>query len=250
MKYNLLKNNKPSQQLYQVKGSTNKATKCIKQGKDDSDLDELFGDSLSMFHKEVTSNEMEVYLDEPIRGLPYYRGLIHYMHCMQPEDSLIIWMDTPGGQLDSALAIIDAMETTEGAVQVIVTGEAASAGSLIALSAPNLVIGAKARFMLHSASYSVGYGKQGDIESRVENSKQLLKSVIEDGYKDFLEQSEIDLMIIGKDYYMDSAEVLRRLEARDVARAKPHMCSKFEKEVIKVPVIKKPATKTPAAKKK
>lgn len=179
------------------------------------DFDDIFTDSLAMFQKEVVSTEMEVYLDEPIRGLPYYRGLIHYMHCMQAEDSLIIWLDTPGGQLDSALAIIDAMETTEGSVQVIVTGEAASAGSLIALSAPNLVLGAKARFMLHSASYSIGHSKQGDIESRVENSKQLLRSVVEDGYKDFLSPEEIELMFIGKDYYMDSSEVAIRLEARE-----------------------------------
>jgi len=182
----------------------------------DSDFDEdVYMHSLPMFQKETTITEMEVYLDEPIKGLPYYRGLIHYMHCMQAADSLIIWLDTPGGQLDSALAIIDAMETTEGQVQVIVTGEAASAGSLIALSAPNLVLGAKARFMLHAASYSIGHSKQGDIESRVENSKQLLKGVVEEGYKDFLLPEEIELMFIGKDYYMDAAEVTARLEQRE-----------------------------------
>lgn len=211
------------------------------KGNLDSDFEEdIYMHSLPMFQKETTITEMEVYLDEPIKGLPYYRGLIHYMHCMQAEDSLIIWLDTPGGQLDSALAIIDAMETTEGQVQVIVTGEAASAGSLIALSAPNLVLGAKARFMLHAASYSIGHSKQGDIESRVENSKQLLKGVVEEGYKDFLLPEEIELMFIGKDYYMDAAEVTARLEQREKLQEERQVKELQEQEDLEKAEVKKP----------
>lgn len=194
--------------------SFNKYASKQKQDNDDDETMYMIPKTLRMFHKSFEVNAVDVYFDEPIGPLPYYRELIHYMHNMEEHDKLNIWVDTPGGMLDTTLAIIDAMHASEGDVTVIVTGQAASAGSLIALSAPSLVLSDNARFFIHSASYGTGYAKQGDIEAHVEYSKGMLREVMTKAYKGFLTDDEISLLFIGKDYYFTIEESERRLQAR------------------------------------
>lgn len=182
---------------------------------DDDEDDSGEGTFVRMFNSTRVVNSADVYLDEPIKDVAYYRNLVYYMHQMQPEDSLNIWIDTPGGYLDGALAIIDAMHSSEGSVQCIVTGRASSAGSLIALSAPKLIIGERARFMCHAVSYGT-VGKQGDVESEVDYSREMLRKVLSDAYEGFLKPEELEMLLIGKTYWMDSPEVQARLEARQL----------------------------------
>lgn len=197
-------------------------TKRIKANEVLDEIESMSAEGVKLFHRHVSSNECQVYLDEMIGPPSFYRNLIHYMHNMQEDDSLTVWMDTGGGHIDGAMALIDAMQTTEGCVQVIVTGMAGSAGSIIALNAPNLVIGNRARFFLHAASYGVGHMKQGEVESTVENNKIMLRSIYEEAYSGFLTEQEIEMLFIGKDYYFDTTEVNRRVEQRQKLKAEKY----------------------------
>ena len=181
--------------------------------------------TLRMFHQSFEVNEVDVYLDEPIGPIPYYRELIHYMHNMQEHDRLNLWIDTPGGNLDTTLALTSAMHSSDGEITVFVTGQASSAGSIIALSAPSLVLGENARFFIHSASYGTGFAKQGDIEAHVEYSKGMLRDIMTKAYKGFLTDAEIELLFIGKDYYFTLDESSERLEKRAA-----YLKDKYEKE--------------------
>lgn len=177
--------------------------------------DELPVDArIQMFGKTREIHSVDVYFDELIADLPYYRNLLQYMREMQPEDELRIWVDSPGGYLASALSIIDAMNSTEGQVTVIVTGQAASAASIIALNAPNLIIGDNAYMMCHSASYGTGAKKQGEIFSQVQHSEQSLRKMMFELYENFLEPEEIEMMLVGRDYYFDYDEITERLNRR------------------------------------
>lgn len=169
---------------------------------------------IQMFHKSMQVDSVDVYLDEPIVDLPYYRNLIQYLREMTEHDTLRLWIDTPGGDLNSALAIIDAINNTQGEVLAIVTGEAASAGSLIALLSPNLILGDRARFFLHAASYGIGFSKQNDIESYVDNNKTFLREIMKEAYTGFLTPEEMELLFVGKDYYFRGEELRDRIQRR------------------------------------
>ena len=169
---------------------------------------------IQMFHKSMQVDSVDVYLDEPIVDLPYYRSLIQYLREMTEHDTLRLWIDTPGGDLNSALAIIDAINNTQGEVLAIVTGEAASAGSLIALLSPNLILGDRARFFLHAASYGIGFSKQNDIESYVDNNKTFLREIMKEAYTGFLTPEEMELLFVGKDYYFRGDELRDRIQRR------------------------------------
>lgn len=169
--------------------------------------------SIQMYRQVLTSDSVDVYLDEAIGPLPYYRNLIQYLHNMSERDTIRIWLDGPGGQLDTALAIIEAMQNSEGSVVCIVQGSAASAHSLIALAAPSLMLMNNARFFLHAPSYGSS-GKTYEIENRVDFHKDFLRKVAMNSYAGFLTQDEFDLMFVGKDFHFDGAELERRVNAR------------------------------------
>lgn len=200
-------------------------TYTTKSSKEDEDDICFAPKTLRMFHKSFEVNLVDVYLDEPIIATPYYRELIHYMNNMEEHDRLNIYIDTVGGDLNSTLALTSAMHTSEGEITVFVTGQASSAGSIIALSAPSLVLGENARFFIHSASYGTGFAKQGDIEAHVEYSKGMLRDIMTKAYKGFLTDSEIELLFIGKDYYFTLDESSKRLEKRAA-----YLKDKYEKE--------------------
>ncbi|MNE65585.1 hypothetical protein D3C80_1610710 [compost metagenome] len=57
--------------------------------------------------------------------------------------------------------------------------------------------------MIHSCSYSPGYGKESDIRSRVEYTERLNQSWIERTYSGFLCEDEIvEAIVYGKDLYL------------------------------------------------
>ena len=169
---------------------------------------------IQLFNKPVVINSVDVYLDGPIGEVAYYRELLNYMRSMEEGDELRIWIDTEGGLVDTAMAIIDAMENTDGDVVCIVNGKAFSAGSLIALRAPNLLIGNNATFMIHSGSFGTGRGKQGDVVEFVKFNKKYMENIMRDSYKFFLTDAEIDEMLMGKDFWFDTQETKERLENR------------------------------------
>jgi ATP-dependent protease ClpP protease subunit len=180
------------------------------------------GDDIKMYNKPYTANDVDVYLDEPIRELSYYRNLLHYMRQMEEHDELRLWISSPGGYLSSTLEIVDAMNNSEGKVMCIVTGEAHSGASIIALSAPHLIVGDNATMMCHTASYGIDFSKQGNIESMVEHSKKQIDKIVRKAYKHFLSESEIELMLTGKDYWFDSDEIKERLEKRQAILVAEH----------------------------
>lgn len=180
---------------------------------EDEDIPNGLQGSIQGYNKPTLVNDFDFYLDEPIGEPAYYRSLLQYMLDMQEHDSLRIWINTPGGNLASTLAIISGMQNTQGNVTCIINGSAYSAGSMIALCSPTLIVGDYADMMLHTASYGAG-GKSSDITSKVRHSDTQLKRIMQDCYQGFLTPEELDLMLQGKDYWFDTDEICARLEKR------------------------------------
>lgn len=221
----------------------------VRVTEDDED-DNLGGmNSIQMYRQVLTADSVDVYLDEVIGPLPYYRNLIQYLHNMSERDTIRIWLDGPGGMLDTALAIIEAMQNSEGNVVCIVQGNAGSAHSLIALAAPSLMLMNNARFFLHAPSYGSS-GKTFEIENRVDFHKDFLRKVAMNSYGGFLTQDEFDLMFVGKDFHFDGAELERRVNARyayleTLAESESDANDEPEVEIPDVPVVKAKRVRKP-----
>ncbi|MDV7392677.1 ATP-dependent Clp protease proteolytic subunit, partial [Arthrospira platensis SPKY1] len=129
-----------------------------KQTKDEDDLDFPFlqGDRhISFMLKEQTHTQrlISFVLDQEIKEPSYYRPLLENIYQANEGDAVIMRIDSYGGSVDGALAIIDAIENTDADVHCYVSGMAASAATIIALSCPSISVSKRARFMIHNASF-------------------------------------------------------------------------------------------------
>lgn len=165
------------------------------------------------FEQTQTFHRIQVYLDEAIREPSYYRGFIQRLGTLGEGDIVELTINTPGGRVDSAVSIINALRATEAEVLAIIDNEAASAGSLIALACPNIMVAPNSTVMIHNW-FGGGGGKGGDIVSSINYNNQKIQKLMTEVYQGFLTEVELRDLFIGRDYYFDSEEIEARLVKR------------------------------------
>ena len=168
---------------------------------------------LYFFEDTSTSRCITAYLDERIRDAKFYRPLLQSIYSLGPNDSLQIIINSYGGDLDGALSIISAIKSTDANVTVCIDGAAASAASLIALVAPTLLVSEYSTMMIHSATFG-SVGKQSDVISHATFMDRRIKSIMQDIYKDFLTDQEMQDVMTGREIWLDAEGIGERLMER------------------------------------
>lgn len=230
-------------------------TKVKKNSEDD---EETVGGNIQHIHlpyfeSTQTSRCIKAYLDENIKEAKYYRNWIQSVESLGENDLVYLSVNSYGGYLDGAIAIINAMQSTDATVHVCIDGVAASAASLIALAAPSISVSPYASMMIHAATFGA-FGKQSDVISHASFVDKQVKNLMQDIYKDFLTEEEFQEVIVGREIWFDAEEIVTRLKRRAElieARAKAEeeaevqaMLAKEESEVIKAPVKRSRAKKS------
>ena len=98
-----------------------------------------------------------------------------------------------------------------------ITGDCYSAASILALSCDQCVVGRHANLLAHEVSYGVG-GKGSDNLSHVQHIKKISDKLIWDTYEGFLTDDEIESVLNGKELFLDSDEIVERLNNRQAIR--------------------------------
>ncbi len=168
---------------------------------------------LPYFESTKTNRCIKVFLDENIREAKYYRTVLQGIESLGEGDVVLLNINSYGGQLDGAIAIINAIENTEADVHATIEGVAASAASLIALASPSIGVSPYATMMVHSATFGA-FGKQSDVISHASFVDKQVRTLMHSVYKDFLTEKELEEVIMGKELWFDSEEIIRRLELR------------------------------------
>jgi len=144
-------------------------------------------------------------------GEPYaYDKLCHILlNVADKKTTFNIHLNTPGGLIDSAVKICDAITNTKATVIVHLTGTVASAGTMIAMCANDLIVSEHLAFMVHN--YSSGLqGKGGELKVQQKFMDKQLNNAFKTLYKGFLTTKEIKEVIDDKDMWMDAKEVRER----------------------------------------
>lgn len=174
---------------------------------------------LHYFENSVSFNQLQIFLDHEIREPAYYRMVIQRLLSLSENDEVTIILNTPGGILDSTISIINAMRYCPGEVTCVIDNFAGSAGSLIALASPRLIIAPNATMFIHN--YSAGAaGKGGDIMNQVNFNDTQIRKLMTEIYQGFLTKAELDQLFLGRDFWFDSDEIAQRLESRNKYQAK------------------------------
>ena len=202
----------------------------------DEDLDEenirTYSNQLPYFESTKTNRSIKVYLDEGIREAKYYRNVLQSMDTLNEDDLVLFSINSYGGQLDGAVALINAIESTQADVHCSIEGIAASAASMIALAAPSLSVAPYATMMVHCATFGA-FGKQSDVMSHASFVDKQVRTLMNKAYRDFLTDKELEEMFVGKEFWFDADEIVLRLEKRCA------MQDKRDKALLKAQSIKK-----------
>jgi hypothetical protein len=67
--------------------------------------------------------------------------------------------------------------------------------------------------MIHAATFGA-FGKQSDVISHASFVDRQVKALMHDIYKDFLTDSEFEEVIMGREIWLDSDEIIERLKKR------------------------------------
>ena len=163
------------------------------------------------------TKSMDIYLTDEI-GVPFNYNELTYCIKNAPADyDIRLHISTPGGVIDGALFIIDAINLSKAKVTGYLTGTVASAGTIIALACHELVIPIHTSFMIHNYSGGMS-GKGHEMKAHQEFIDRTLNAAFKDYYGGFLSEKEMENVIDGKDIWLGTEEVKERWETRKQVR--------------------------------
>jgi ATP-dependent protease ClpP protease subunit len=171
-------------------------------------------------------NHTKVFLTDTIEEPANYNELCYALKTASSAEVFTLYINTPGGVIDSANMIIDAIQTSKAKVIAEISGTVASAGTIITLACDEVKIADHTAFMIHNYSGGV-MGKGHEMKAHQEFVDKNLNDSFKIFYKDFLSEDEIEDVIDGRDMWMNKLEVLARLNGtfhtkgiEDVAKPK------------------------------
>jgi ATP-dependent protease ClpP protease subunit len=154
-----------------------------------------------------------VFIDDDITDPRNYRDVIHCLATCSENDSVNLLVNSSGGRTDSIWQIIEAMKGCRGDVSVTVIGAAYSAASMLACMAPECYIADSAEFMLHTAHYG-SIGTVPNVKGQTEFATRQINKLLDQAYKGFLTDKELDELKNGKEFWFDAEESGKRMLKR------------------------------------
>jgi ATP-dependent protease ClpP protease subunit len=129
------------------------------------------------------------------------------------NDIVNIFINTPGGSLETTISLVHAMLRTEAMVITHADGMVASAGTLIFFAGQSYVVYPYSTLMVHDYSGGVDpYGKGNENLKRLLAGNNLINRMTQDLYVPVFSEEEVGEILEGKDVYLDSDELIERIK--------------------------------------
>lgn len=151
------------------------------------------------------------YLSDAVEGPSEYVDMIHKIKTAGPNDVVYIYLNTPGGRLDTGVQLLNAMRTTQAKVVTVLESEAHSLGTIIFLSGDEFIVHDDCLMMFHNFSGGT-WGKGNEQVAQLEATVKWFEKLIRRIYVPFMSEEEFQKIIDGQDLWLDSDEIRTRLK--------------------------------------
>jgi ATP-dependent Clp protease protease subunit len=160
---------------------------------------------------ELVARSTNIYLSKEIGPPHKYVSLIEQFRCAQRDDTIMFYLNTPGGYLDTGIQIIHAMRDCPARVITVMDGMVGSMGALIFLAGRECIVHDYSKLMFHN--YSSGtFGKGHEQIAQINAISQQYSEMLKDIATPFLTEQEIQNIIDGQDMWLSPDEVRERME--------------------------------------
>lgn len=164
------------------------------------------------FEVDKAPTDLVFYFYDPIGPEVDYVDFIHTLRTAPEGRDIYMHINSPGGHLNSCLAIINAMEESRANIITIVDGEASSAAALIWLAGHEKRIASKHTcVMLHGASVGYHPQKTSDIANTNAVTIRMVEALLDDLAEGLLNQQEREDIRKGVDVYLTGEDIMARV---------------------------------------
>lgn len=163
------------------------------------------------FDQTFTCQHVHFYLSESIGEPSKYTDMIYRITAAGPADTIFIHLNTPGGQLDTGVQIINAMQNSQAKIVTILEGMAHSLGTLIFLAGDEMIVNDNCMMMFHNFNGGL-IGKGNELTSQLDATVKWFASLAKSIYIPFMTEDEFGRIIRGEDLWMQTPEIRTRLE--------------------------------------
>jgi ATP-dependent protease ClpP protease subunit len=179
----------------------------MKRRNDDDEMDGIGGDN--SFPVTAWEGGYSIYLLKGIQCASQMTEALQAFASCKEEETVIVYLSTPGGCIDATDTFLDAMKECRGRVVVKASGGVHSAGTLILLNAPEFTLSKGFNSLFHNGSVGHG-GKYSDWVAAGDFARTFMPKMFRDNYEGFFTEEEIEDLIKGADFWMDADGFLQR----------------------------------------
>ena len=158
----------------------------------------------------ITINRYIVNLDSYIDSPDNYREVFDTLIKAEQDESIFLNINSCGGRMDTTREFISLLLNTNASTRATIF-TASSAAALIALSCDEIQVAQTGAMMIHNSSFGTE-GKVGDIKSQSDHIDKMSRSLFELVLKGFLTKEEIEEVCIGKEFYFDYKQIVKRMK--------------------------------------
>lgn len=161
----------------------------------------------------VVAQVYEFYISGEIESPECYIDMYDLIRHARHDDVVKLYINSFGGDLFSAIQFLRVLSETNALVVVSIEGACMSAATLLFLAADQVEITPHSSIMLHN--YSSGtFGKGNEMHAQIVHEKSWSTKLFKEVYEDFLSPDEIEQVLNGKDIWLDSDDVMERMQKR------------------------------------
>lgn len=162
---------------------------------------------------DTKKKNIKVYLTGAIDEPCEYNELCYLLNTADNKTTIELFINTPGGIVDSAFMIANAIADSKAWIVAHLSGTVASAGTIITMACDELVLTPHLSFMIHNYSGGMA-GKGHEMKARQKFVDDHLNDAFRSFYSGFLSEEEMDSVINGSDLWMSTQEVADRWDQK------------------------------------
>jgi ATP-dependent protease ClpP protease subunit len=198
------------------------------------DIDTIFEKDYPAITIEDGNNfKTTIHICKEIEGPEKFIEILSVINSAEEGDTIIFNLNTPGGRSDTTIMLLDALDDCKALLIGKVSGEVASAGTMLLMAMDEIQVATWGNLMIHNYSQGM-FGKGGEIAKRMKFEIPHLSKMYHSLYSDFLTEEEIDTVVNDGDIYCDKQDILIRwsnvIKTRE-ALAKEHLDLEQEKYI-------------------
>ena len=167
-------------------------------------------EGLIRYERHVPIHQVSYYLCGEIQEPQYYTELFYTLRSAAETDLVFLHINSPGGDFNTGLQIINNMLASEAHVVTVLEARAYSMAAFIFLSGDELIVHDNCQLMFHTYSSSFA-GKGNEQLAEVHALGNWFEKVATRICTPFLSPTDIDRILKGSDLWMDSDEIRHRL---------------------------------------